>query len=228
MVFSRFRATTGCQGHFSWAHQRFGHSAAGNQSSVSRLRALSIVSHSRHCVTTRPPLICRAFSQDCPILVHHTFHAEFGLIFAHHVVWVWPQLVLHLLFQTPLSSIIVSLSGTGWLGIGDLIRRQPPHVFSEAPPSRLPTTKGQSREWHLSEATRPLSFLFHPPASWDSVTFTKGWFISSGALALFEGGTLKGVERRQGGLLWRRAVEKGEKLRNEAWELWQNNSEREG
>lgn len=42
--------------------------------------------------------------------------------------------------------------------------------------------------------------LPHPPSlAWDSVTFMEGGFISSGAPALFGGGTLKGVESRQWG-----------------------------
>lgn len=90
------------------------------------LRAFSIVSHSSHSLTTRPPLICCA----------------------------------------P-SSIIVPLSGTGWLWISHLIGRQPPPTTTTMSFPKLlhhdsPAQKGQSREWHLSEATRPLSFLFHP------------------------------------------------------------------
>lgn len=106
---------------------------------------------------------------------------------------------------TSLTSISISLSATGWLWISHLICQPPlPHllVFAEAPPSQLPGTKGQSREWHLSEAALPLSFLFCYPAppslAWDCLTFAEGRFISSGAPALFRGGTQTGVESRQG------------------------------
>lgn len=93
----------------------------------------------------------------------------------------------------------------------------PPNVFAEAPPSRLPSTKGQSREWHLSEATRPLSFVFRPPASWDSVTFTEGRFFLLRSPGSFWRRNTEGSGAKEGGIIVKEDRWKGWKV--EKWGL---------
>lgn len=78
--------------------------------------------------------------------------------------------------------------------------------------------KGQRREWHLStwtlSRTFPLRFL-RPSLTWDKVTFTEGRHASLGAPALFDERPLNRVMEGEG--LWRRPIEKVEKLKVVWW-----------
>lgn len=104
---------------------------------------------------------------------------------------------------TSLTSISISLSATGWLWISHLIC--PPSSPAGLCGSSSITTSQHKR---AEKGVAPLRggssslvslLLPRPPSlAWDCLTFVEGWFISSGAPALFRGGTLTGVESRQG------------------------------
>lgn len=226
MVFYMVQSWWQTSGHFS-TPKHFAVQLEENQSSVSAFSSHSSPFRS-HPPEPPPTLICMLYARTvqlgCP---SHISWRILSYFCPPHRLIMGPVVFASASYGTSLSSIIFSLSATGWLWISHLICQPPPPHLRLCPSSSIATYQHKRAEQEVAPLRGNSSSLIStstpPSLAWDSVTFIEGGFISS--LFLEEE---HWREWRAGrGVVVRGGFEKGEKLKNEAWELRHNSSRRE-